>query len=207
MAVLMQNRYPPDVTVLQDATGPHRSSLIQRENMTGPAVETVMLQIRGHLLLTYEHLVSDGANRLFLLSIRGLNDSNHGSRSHFSFEDAARLWGEEGVQQPPHLTELFRVKRVKHDRICVVGGATASGVNSAARPGIKDQRQPALTLRGRSSGGDQSDILRFGFWNRYSVGQCIQMGTHLLTCQTCHRFARSPILGAPSYINYLFFPG
>ena len=92
MAVLTQNRDPTDVTVLQDAAGPHRSSLIQCQDMTGPAVETVMLQIRGHLLLTYEHLVSDGANRLFLLSIRGLNDGNHGSRSHFSLRMPPESW-------------------------------------------------------------------------------------------------------------------
>ena len=92
MTVLTQNRYPPDVTFLQDATGPHRSSLIQCQDMKGPAVETVMLQIRGHLLLTYEHLVSDGANRLFLLSIWGFNDGDHGSHSHFSLRLPPDSW-------------------------------------------------------------------------------------------------------------------
>ncbi len=92
MTVLTQNRYPPDVTVLQDATGPHRFPLIQRQDMIGPAVETVMLQIRGHALFPDEHLVSDGANRLFLLPIRGLNNGNHGSRSHFSLRMPPESW-------------------------------------------------------------------------------------------------------------------
>ena len=92
MAVLPQNRYPPDVTVLKDPTGPHRFPLIQRQDMTGPAIETVMLQIRGHALLAYEHLVADGANRLFLLPIRGLNDGKHGSRSHFTLRMPPESW-------------------------------------------------------------------------------------------------------------------